>query len=75
MLKLSTRRIHKCASAQADLSRRCPLVDALDPLLTTLLCEDSDHMDSDKRGYPHNIIFLDKNIFWVLIRSASARRF
>ena len=32
---------------------------------------------TDKRGYPHNILFISllKHMLWVLIGSASARRF
>ena len=32
---------------------------------------------SDKRGYPHNIFLISRQIhmLWVLIRSASAKRF
>ena len=32
---------------------------------------------TDKRGYPHNIFLISpqKHMLWVLIRSASARRF
>ena len=35
------------------------------------------YIATDKRGYPHNTFFVSprKHMLWVLIRSASARRF
>ena len=35
------------------------------------------HIATDKRGYPHDIFLISqrKHMLWVLIRSASVRRF
>ena len=59
----------------ADVSKTCWMsVNSVDLIFYSI---QSRCIATDKRGYPHNIFLISprKNMLWVLIRSASARRF